>query len=128
MRRIYNKHNAQNFLINIMNRISSKHYAQNSQISIIHKISNNNYAYNFIVSIMCIIISTGYVQVHKEKTFWNLVNSHRNQILFTICRLIWNQTDVHLAPNQSKNGEYNLISVWINKIPKKFPCVLNAIL
>ena len=27
--------------------------------------------------------------VHTEKIFWNLVNSTRNQIVFTIFRLIW---------------------------------------
>ena len=38
-------------------------------------------------------------------------NSNRNQIVFTIYRLIWNQTDVCLIPNQSENSKYNLISV-----------------
>ena len=33
------------------------------------------------------------------------------------------QTDVRLDPNRSENGKYNLISVWINKIPKSFLCV-----
>ena len=33
---------------------------------------------------------------HKEKSFRNLVKSNRNQIVFTIFRLIWNQTDVRL--------------------------------
>jgi len=49
--------------------------------------------------------------LHTEKTFWNLVNSNLNHIVFTIFRLIWNQTDVHLDPNRSENGKYNLISV-----------------
>ena len=31
--------------------------------------------------------------------------------------------DVRLDPNQSENGKYILISVWINKIPKSFVCV-----
>ena len=43
--------------------------------------------------------------------------------LFTIFRLIWNQTDIRLVPKQSENGNYNLISVWFNKIPKSFLCV-----
>ena len=43
--------------------------------------------------------------------FPNLVKSNRNQIVFTTFRLIWNQTDVRLVPNQSKKGKYNLISV-----------------
>ena len=46
----------------------------------------------------------------------NLIKSDRNQIVFTIFRL--NQTDVRLI--QSGNGEYNLISVWYNKISRRF--------
>ena len=34
--------------------------------------------------------------VHTEKSFQNLIKSNRNQIVFTLFRLIWNQTDVHL--------------------------------
>ena len=57
------------------------------------------------------------------KCFRNLFKSTRNQILFTIFRLIWNQTDVHLNPNQSENSKYNLISGWFNMISKRFLCV-----
>ena len=60
--------------------------------------------------------------IHTQKSFRNLIKSYRNQIVFTIFRLIWNQTNVHLAPNQSKNGTYNLILVCFNKIPKRFLC------
>ena len=48
---------------------------------------------------------------HTEKTFWNLVNSNRNQIVFTIFRSTWIQTDAHLDANQSESGKYNLILV-----------------
>ena len=41
----------------------------------------------------------------------NLIKSNRNQIVFAVFRLIWNQTDVCLVPNQSVNSIYNLISV-----------------
>ena len=34
-----------------------------------------------------------------EKYFRNLMKSTRNQIVFTIFRLIWNKTDVRLDPN-----------------------------
>ena len=51
------------------------------------------------------------LRIHIEKTFRNVVISDRNQIVFTIFRLIWNQKDVRLDPNQSENGKYNLISV-----------------
>ena len=40
-----------------------------------------------------------------EKSFRNRIESNRNQIVFTIFRLIWNQTDVRLVPNQSENGK-----------------------
>ena len=37
--------------------------------------------------------------VHIQKYFRNLVESTRNQIVFTIFRLIWYETDVRLIPN-----------------------------
>ena len=64
--------------------------------------------------------------VHTEEFFRNLIKSTRNQIVFTIFRLIWNQTDVRLVINQSENGKYNLISVWYNKISKKYICVCSV--
>jgi len=54
--------------------------------------------------------------LHTEKSFRNLVKSTRNQIVFTIFRLIWNQTDVRLVQNQSEDAKYNLISGWFDKI------------
>ena len=51
--------------------------------------------------------------------FRNFIKSNLNQIVFTIFRL--NQMDVCLV--QSENYECNLISVWFNKIPKRFLCV-----
>ena len=86
--------------------------------------------------------------LHTEKSFRNLIKSTRNQIVFTIFRLIWTQTDIRLDPNQSKpiitctilrliliqtgfhldqnqseNDKYNMISGWFKKILKRFFCV-----
>ena len=47
--------------------------------------------------------------LHTENFFRNLIKSNRNQIVFTIFRLIWSQTDVRSVSNYSKNGKYNLI-------------------
>ena len=58
---------------------------------------------------------------HTEKSFQNLIKSNPIHILFTILKLIWNETDVRLVLNRSENGKYNMISVWLNKIPKKNP-------
>ena len=63
------------------------------------------------------------LSLHTEKSFRNLINSNRNQIVFTIFRLIWNQKDVHLITKQLEKGKYNLITVWINKISKRILCV-----
>ena len=49
--------------------------------------------------------------LHTEKSFRNLIKSTRNQIVFTIFRLIWNQKDVRLVPNKLENSKYNLILV-----------------
>ena len=57
--------------------------------------------------------------LHTEKSFRNIKKSNRNQIVITIFRLNWNQTDFHLDLNRSENGEYNLISGWFNKISKE---------
>ena len=59
---------------------------------------------------------------HTEKYFRNPIKSTRNQILFTIFRLIWNQTDVHLVPNHSENGKCNLIPVYLTRF-RKYICV-----
>ena len=58
--------------------------------------------------------------IHTEKSFRNLIKSTRNQIVLTIFWLIWIRTDVRLDLNHSENGKYNLISVWFNKISKRF--------
>ena len=61
--------------------------------------------------------------VNTEKYFRNLTKKTWNQIILTIFRLIWIQTDVRLDPNQSEFGKYNLISGCFNKISKRFLCV-----
>ena len=58
-------------------------------------------------------------QTYRQKSFPNCIITNRNQIAFTMHRLIWNQMDVRLVPNQSENGKYHLISVWFNKISKE---------
>ena len=40
--------------------------------------------------------------LHAEKSFRNLIKSNRNRIVFTIIRLIWNQTNLSLVLNQSE--------------------------
>ena len=52
--------------------------------------------------------------------------SNKNQIVFTILWLIWNQTDVRLIPNQSVLGKYNLISVWLYLQAWNIPTFPNA--
>ena len=53
--------------------------------------------------------------VHTGKSFWNLITSNWNQIVFTIFLLIWSQTDVCLVPNQ-----FDSKSVWFYKISRRF--------
>ena len=48
--------------------------------------------------------------VHTEKYFRNLIKSSQNQIVLSIFRMIYVQTDIGLDPNQLGNGKYNLIS------------------
>ena len=43
----------------------------------------------------------------------------KHQIVFTIFRLIWIQTNIRLDPNQTENSKYNLISVSFDKISKR---------
>ena len=58
--------------------------------------------------------------LHTENFFRNLNKSTRNQIVSTIIRLVWKQTNGGSVPNQSVHAKYNLISVWFNKISKRF--------
>ena len=50
--------------------------------------------------------------VYTQKSFWNLIKSNLIQIVYTVFRLIWIQTNVRWVPNQSVQGKYNMISVW----------------
>ena len=43
------------------------------------------------------------VRTYTAHTQRNLIQSNRNQIVFIILWLIWNQSDVRLVKNQSKN-------------------------
>ena len=48
-----------------------------------------------------------YACVHTEKSFRIRIKLNRNQIVFTLFRLIWIQTEVRLDPNQLVNA------IWI---------------
>ena len=50
-----------------------------------------------------------------ENLISKLVKSTKNQIVFTILRLIWYQTECRLVPNESENGKYNQNLVQIKK-------------
>ena len=70
----------------------------------------------------------------KEKLKINLfeiliIKLNRNQIEFTMHRLIWNSKRMRsfAVPNQSVHVIHNLISVWYNKIWKRFLCVVQLI-
>ena len=56
----------------------------------------------------------------REKYFWNPVNPNRNQIVFTIFRLIWNQMDVSLDPKQLENGRTIWFRVGLIRFWKDF--------
>ena len=60
-----------------------------------------------------------------------LLNRILIKFLFTIFRLIWNQTDACFVPNQSVHGKFNLISVWFDNISLhivKCPAFLSSFL
>ena len=46
-----------------------------------------------------------------------------NQNVFTILRLIWDQTEFCLDQNQSGNGTYNSNFDWFDEVQKIFICV-----
>ena len=66
-------------------------------------------------SCSCFRLSVILLKLTHRKFFRNLIKLNRNHIVFTIFRLVWNQTDVRLVPNQSENGIHNMISGWLNK-------------
>ena len=62
------------------------------------------------VRMMIVAESRNGQSIHAEKSFQNIIESTRNQIVFTIFRLILIQTEsVRLDRNQFENGKYNLI-------------------
>ena len=78
---------------------------------------------NDVINIIINIIRRN---LHTEKTFQNLIKSNWNQIVFTIFQYIWDQTVVRFVPNQSENDIYNLNSVWLIMILKRFICVYST--
>ena len=80
--------------------------------------------YMIYIICMCIYIRAYYVYIKhylvsiRENlmgdtnlyTQRNLNKSNRNQIIFTIFRMILSRTEFHLVPHQSENSEYNQIS------------------
>ena len=61
----------------------------------------------------------------KKTTAWNIWTWKKNtwkKLLRTDNKA--NLKSINLLPNQSENGNYNLISVWFNMISKIFLCVL----
>ena len=79
---------------------------------------NINIKYQFIktegTSMVQSLLKKWYKQMFPVLNLYtqrNLVESTRNQTVFTIFLLIWHQTDtVRLIPNHLGNGKYNLIS------------------
>ena len=61
--------------------------------------------------------------LHTGTFFQNLIKLNRYQIVFTISRLIYNPTDIHLVPIQSENGKFNLNLVDLTWITGRFLCV-----
>ena len=55
------------------------------------------------------------INLHTDKSFRNLIESNRNQILFTMHRLIWNQTDVRLL--------FQINRCMVNKIWFRFDLI-----
>ena len=66
------------------------------------------------------VTHTRALHIHTEKSFRNHVKSNRYQIVCNILRFILNQTEFHFVSNQSENGRYNLISVHLTKIRRRF--------
>ena len=50
-----------------------------------------------------------FYNVHTGKSFRNIIKPNRNQIVLTIFRLIWIQTDVRLDPNRDNEGLMDIL-------------------
>jgi len=57
---------------------------------------------------------------NKNIRFLNLGYLNQILIIITVFRLIEHQTEFRLFPNQSENGEYNLISVDLPRLSSRF--------
>ena len=77
-------------------------------------------------SIIAEIRQSSMITIHADKFFRNLIKSNRNQIVFTIFRLIYNQTEYSLYPNQWECGIYNQTFVDFATIRSRFLFVFIA--
>ena len=59
--------------------------------------------------------SIEFLSIHTETSF-NLGKLNEVWIVITLFRLLWNQTEFCLVPNQSENAEYNLMSLDLIRI------------
>ena len=67
--------------------------------------------------------------LHTEKSFRNLIKWNRNQIVFNIFRLIWNQTDSVRLVFQINRKMVNIIwfRFWFSKIWKRYQCAWSQV-
>ena len=86
----------------------------------IHKYNTERYSYSLFSENLFRTIKL-FRNMHIEKNNSEcLVQSNQNRIVFTIFRLICNQTEFNLVLNHSENGKYNPILF-------RFPEMLNSI-
>ena len=65
--------------------------------------------------------------IGTEKSFRNLVDPNRKSDYIYHFRLIWNQTEFCLVPNQSENNKYNLIFGLNQQDSEKFSVCVAAL-
>ena len=80
-----------------------------------------------LVRLLYLRMNLEFFHIYTQKSFRNLIKSNRNQIIFTIFGLIWNQTEVRLVPNQSENGKIKISRRLLCVYVKKCTCRTNAV-
>ena len=69
--------------------------------------------------------------IHTEKNIFEILLDHTEITLYLSFSDWFGRANGHClfaVPNQSKNGKYNILSVWSNKISKRFLWVIQRFL
>ena len=95
--------------------------------SIWHLIGSRQRYTEALNAVLATPVSSKYACTQRN-LFEILLNQTEIRLYLSCTDWFGTKRSVRLVPNKSMRGKYNIISVWFNKISKRFPCVCLTIL